>query len=607
MLVLVFTVSLSLTGNGQALLVENFDYTAGALLTASGWTNHSGTSEFIDVAVPGLTFTGYPLSNIGGMAQLDNNGEDVHRKFTVQSTGKVYAAFMVQINGSAEGYIIHFGGDPIALAFRPKLFLVGTASPFNFGLSVGSNTATPVAGGSYIYGKTYLLVLKYEIVEGEKNDVVSLYIMDAAVSATEPATPTIGPLTDNSQTDITPGPFALRQFSTSQKILVDGIRVATSWADAVTAPLGGDTFAPVFAAGFPKLSAVNAAGATLEVSMDEPGKAFYMVVPNDAAAPTTDQVIVGAAYGSVTPVAQGSIDIAAAGTVYTKVLTGLATKTDFDIYVVARDDEATPNKQAAPVKLELYTDKQPDILYSANFETSLLPFTQVNVTGDEQIWNKPSANAYALMNGFSGSAKENEDWLVSPALKLDTAETMKLSFKTAKSFIGPALKVMMSTNFTGTYTPAGISAATWTDITSSFEFSTGSWNWKPSGEYAFPVTSGKAYVAFVYTSTATTDGAAAWEVDDFLVTGYVKNTSVAQPAVSTIRIYPVPARNELVIDNAGNVKRAEIYDISGRLHLTRVNKGDTRIRMDVSHLNPGVFLVRFATSEGVKVEKFIKE
>jgi len=29
--------------------------------------------------------------------------------------------------------------------------------------------------------------------------------------------------------------------------------------------------------------------------------------------------------------------------------------------------------------------------------------------------------------------------------------------------------------------------------------------------------------------------------------------------------------------------------------------------MGVGHLNPGIYLVRFATSEGVLVEKFIKE
>lgn len=601
---LVFTVQ---RGNAQPLMVENFDYAAGALLTASGWTAHSGGgSQAIDVAVPGLTFAGYPLSNIGGAAQMDNNGEDVHRRFTVQTAGKVYAAFMIQVNGSVDGYFLHFGGDPVGTTYRPKLFLIGAADPFNFGLSVGSNTATPVTGGAFAFGKTYLMVMKYEIVDGEKNDVVSLYIMDAAIPTTEPATPTIGPLTDSGQSDINPGSLALRQFNAGQNVLVDGIRVATSWEDAVTAALGGDTFAPVFAVGFPALSAINATGATLEVSLDEPGKAFYMVVANDAAAPTADQVIAGAAYGAVTPVAAGSMNVAAAGTPSTVALTGLTTKTDYDIYVVAQDDEATPNKQAEPVKLELYTETQPDILYSADFETSLEPFTQVSITG-EQEWKKATYNnnSYAYMNGYVSGNKENEDWLITPALNLDTAENIMVSFRTAKNYTGPDMKVMISSNFAGTYTAAGIAAATWTDITSQFELSTGGYNWNASGEYALSSYSGKVYIAFVYTST--TEGAAGWEVDDFLVTGYVKSTGVEQPATSEFRLYPVPARSELFIDHAARVERADLYDLSGRLHLSVANTGTTRMRLNVGHLTPGIYLVRFSTPEGPVVSKFVKE
>ena len=84
--------------------------------------------------------------------------------------------------------------------------------------------------------------MKYEIVEGEKNDIVSLYIIDGNIPDTEPETPSIGPLTDSAQSDINPGCIAMRQFNAGQKVIVDGIRVATSWADAVTAALGGDTF-----------------------------------------------------------------------------------------------------------------------------------------------------------------------------------------------------------------------------------------------------------------------------------------------------------------------------------------------------------------------------
>ena len=160
----------------QPLLVENFDYSAGTLLTTAGWTAHSGAgTQPIDVVVPGLTFSGYALSGIGGAANIDNNGEDVHKTFSVQSSGAVYAAFMVKVDGSADGYFMHFAGDPVGSTFRSKLFLVGTSSPFNFGLTVGSNTATPVSGGSFTFGTTYLFVLKYEVIDGTNNNISSSF------------------------------------------------------------------------------------------------------------------------------------------------------------------------------------------------------------------------------------------------------------------------------------------------------------------------------------------------------------------------------------------------------------------------------------------------
>jgi len=233
-------------GFGQAVLVENFDYASGALLTTNGWSAHSGSgTQAIDVIVPGLTFTGYPSSNIGGAAQIDNTGEDVNKAFTTQTTGTTYSAFLIKVNTPADGYFLNLGGTPIGTTFRSKLFTIGTSSPFNFGLSVGSNTATPISGGSYTSGTTYLCVLKYEVVSGTNNDIVSLFVISGEIPATEPATPTAGPLTDASQTDINPGSIALRQFVATQNIIIDGIRIATNWTDAISdikAPVA--TFVP---------------------------------------------------------------------------------------------------------------------------------------------------------------------------------------------------------------------------------------------------------------------------------------------------------------------------------------------------------------------------
>jgi len=595
--------------NAQALLTENFDYASGTLLSAAGWTAHSGSgTQSIDVIVPGLSFTGYPLSNIGGAAQMDNNGEDVNKTFTTQTTGTVYVAFMVKVVNLADGYFLHLGGSTIGSTFRAKVFTSGTTDPFNFGISVGSNTATTVAGGSFNLNKTYLLVAKYEIVDGTTNDKVSLFVISGDVPATEPASPSIGPLTDSGQSDINPGSVALRQYSATENILVDGIRIGTTWAEAVTAVTAADTTAPVFNNGYPKVTNIKATQADLQVNLDEAGKAYYVVTRDGDTAPTAAQVFAGANYGPVTLVASGNIAVAAGGSMASATITGLTDKTNYDIYVVAQDDETTPNKQTAPVLVDLYTIRPPDMISSADFNSALSPFTQVSLTGDAvwDLYTITTDNKCAKMSGYIGSVYyENIDYLISPQINLDASEMNKLSFTTARNYTGPALKVLISSDFSGTYTADSVRAATWTDITSNFSFSTGSFAFAASGEFSLSSYSGKAFIAFVFESSTTQS--ATWEVDNFLVTGYLKGTKVNDLQTGEIALYPVPARNEINFRNLNGVKAIEVFDLQGRLQISEVFNGALSGKMDVSRLTGGIYLVRFNKADGVTVMKFTKE
>ena len=228
MIAVVVLLGIQSKGFGQLLMEENFSYPAGDLITAHGWTAHSGGgTQPITVSSSGLIFPGYVSSGIGNAALVDNTGEDDNRVFAVQSAGVVYTAFMVNVTTTAAGYFFHLGGDPVGSTFRGKVFMDATN---HFGASMGSNTGT-FAANAYTPGVTYLLVLKYEIVSGTSNDIVSLFIFDSAIPGSEPATPSVGPLTDAAMSDINPGAVALRQFVASQNLTVDGIRVGMSWAD----------------------------------------------------------------------------------------------------------------------------------------------------------------------------------------------------------------------------------------------------------------------------------------------------------------------------------------------------------------------------------------
>jgi len=221
--------------------VEDFDFTADENLTLHGWIAHSGAGTQPQTAVsPGLTFTGDPSSGIGNAALLDNNGEDTHRLFAPVTTGSVYMSFMVKVDAAPTGYFIHYSVNPHNTTdFRGRVWIGASGSNLAFKLSFASSdtTATPF---DYTLGETYVVVVKYEVVAGDLNDIVSLFVFSASnpITSTEPVTPTIGPITNaTASADVIPGSVSLRQYSASQNITVDGIRVSTSWSDVVPVEL----------------------------------------------------------------------------------------------------------------------------------------------------------------------------------------------------------------------------------------------------------------------------------------------------------------------------------------------------------------------------------
>lgn len=212
----------------QLLVEENFEYGVGSLLTANGWTAHSGAgTQSVDVTT-GLSFAGYKGTDIGGAANLDNNGEDVSRSFTTQTSGTLYISAMVKIDAiNTAGYFFHLGKTVMGTAFTTRVWVNATAD----GIALGAGTATPASYISIPKGVPFLMVIKHDFAVSK----TSLHVL-TSFAAAEPATP--GMQIDEVQTDL--GTVALRQYNASQRIIVDGIRVANSWVEAV-APAGVST------------------------------------------------------------------------------------------------------------------------------------------------------------------------------------------------------------------------------------------------------------------------------------------------------------------------------------------------------------------------------
>lgn len=155
----------------------------------------------------------------------------------------------------------------------------------------------------------------------------------------------------------------------------------------------------------------------------------------------------------------------------------------------------------------------------ANFSPIVGGWNQISVEGD-QIWScttfgragttaTASAPFGVQINGFAaGSARLNEDWLISPAYDLSAFDIPLLEFWSRVAFGGPRLKLKVSTD----YVDGDPNLATWTELADRFAQADA---WTSSGEINLSeFRAANVRIAFVYTSSPET-GAARWTLDDF--------------------------------------------------------------------------------------------
>lgn len=204
--------------------------------SGSSWTAHSGTTNAILATSPGLSFSG--LTTAGGSATMTTTGEDVNRSFAPQTSGSVYASFLVNVaTAQATGdYFFHLGGNTIGSTFNARVFVQPSGTGFRVGLAKGNETDVKYASTSLAYNTTYFLVVKYTLVAGDANDVVDLFVQPVLGAAEPTSTLT----TSSSATDLNSiGTVALRQGTAANApgLRFDYLRVGNSWA-AVTGSTG---------------------------------------------------------------------------------------------------------------------------------------------------------------------------------------------------------------------------------------------------------------------------------------------------------------------------------------------------------------------------------
>ena len=113
----------------------------------------------------------------------------------------------------------------------------------------------------------------------------------------------------------------------------------------------GDSTAPTFSVA-PAVGSITDTGGTVTATIDETGDIYYVVVADGATAPTPAEVIAGQESGGGSPLASGN---ATNITSINDAFTGLSASSAYDLYIVARDDEGTPNVQASVTKVDFTT------------------------------------------------------------------------------------------------------------------------------------------------------------------------------------------------------------------------------------------------------------
>ncbi|MBO6026168.1 MAG: choice-of-anchor J domain-containing protein [Bacteroidales bacterium] len=255
----------------------------------------------------------------------------------------------------------------------------------------------------------------------------------------------------------------------------------------------------------------------------------------------------------------------------------------------------------------LATTESVSYMLDEGFDTDLGEFTAISVIGDQE-WHQASyqGTTYANMNGYaSGADHENEDWLISPEIDLGTGvvyDVIYLEFRTAMKFDGPALNVMISTNYYG----GAPSDADWEDITDAFDYSSGDYEWVESGRVNIldlvSKLRGSFRVAFVYRSTD--EAASSWEIDYVkVIAGYP--VAVSENTVSSVSVYPNPAR-DVVSFNLENDAQVSIFDMTGRM-VNQVNMVAGQGQCQIADLENGVYFLNIRYTDGKKeVARFVK-
>ena len=156
------------------------------------------------------------------------------------------------------------------------------------------------------------------------------------------------------------------------------ITVSSLPEDTTSCGAGAGTGTPPEFDETPSTSSVAQTKFTLNADINEEGIIYYVVVADGALAPSSSEVRAGTGNGGTGELASGNATVDSGDYIYDFIVSGLTGGTAYDVYLVAEDNEAIPNLQAIPEKLDVTT-------------AELISLTISGITGGDKVYDDTTA------------------------------------------------------------------------------------------------------------------------------------------------------------------------------------------------------------------------
>ena len=234
------------------LMTEDFDYVANSVLVGQGtpaWTlstkadySKEAALDFsVSAAALSMEYYGAGSESVGlgvtvpQTTVTDAKNRLIYKNFdnnVTRNSGAVYAAFLLNVSAATTNtrdFMSFEGGT--GTTQRARLFIKAVSPGYQLGITYAGTQ--PVYTKTLEFGKTYLVVLKYEFVEGSGNDVASVYV-DFPLGYNEETSVSCAAVSTDSSTD----PRAMRAIALKLRdggpaAQISHLRVATTWEEAV--------------------------------------------------------------------------------------------------------------------------------------------------------------------------------------------------------------------------------------------------------------------------------------------------------------------------------------------------------------------------------------